>query len=177
MSQNSVDALHFPTVHGYTDVGAPSYRTEGCWLESTVPARWSGFELSIRTTSYGLGYSLGEVELPALGLHVRDIGLATPTMPVRYLLRLATTVRISWVDSWPAPVRAMVRSSVTAVLHQFASWFASCDFPIWHNRRHLEHPRLAEGEKALAAHRRWASQFYPPRRADADQVIRPAVRA
>lgn len=160
MAENSADMVHFAWVHGFTDV-AMSHQTNNCTMEFNLNARWRGMPLHIRLTSHGLGYVLGESEMPRFGVQVKTRAFATQTSPLQWTFRWSDIVRVARLDRFPAMLRKPAYALLIKLAHLWFIRVVSDDFPIWNNRCYVAHPKLTAGEGSMAAYRRWASQFYP----------------
>ena len=172
-SENSVDLGHFSELHGFRrpTILEPC-QTDGPLLTISYAARLdriprvvdrvrrmfgapeAGLSLHFKVRVHGLGWSLAEGEIAALGMRFRQFVLATPIDQDRIHLRIGTAVerRLPGVD-WV--LREFGFRSVAKEVER--------DRPIWENKRYLEHPVLAKGDGPIGAYRRWARQFYPQR--------------
>lgn len=164
-TENSVDLGHFAFVHGYR--GARLLRevvTDGPYLSTAyavqraVPGleRWFPdllFEFNFETHIHGLGYSLVQVRVPAVGLEARLWVLPTPIDAERLHLFLAASVK-AYRPRWPLTDLA-AWGLFNSFLHDTQQ-----DFPIWQNKKYVQPPALAEGDGPIGRYRQWASQFY-----------------
>ncbi len=182
-TENSVDFGHLSVVHGYSNVQMHGeLRLEGPVLMANYSmhhpfglVRGSGgvqaeFEVTVR----GLGFSMVEVVIPALGLETRNFVLATPRDAMDLELRIALSVKkIARSSKIPSLARkllspALVQKLLEAVLlrQAFAAYSNDVeqDFVIWKNKQFVARPALALGDGPIMKYRRWAEQFYPERR-------------
>jgi phenylpropionate dioxygenase-like ring-hydroxylating dioxygenase large terminal subunit len=172
-TENSVDVGHFSVVHGYTDVETlKEARVEGAYLNARYAMvrgkRFLGrtvraeFEIHV----HGLGYSFVEATVPAFGIALRQLVLATPIDGQQITLRLALSMRD---DLRPARIhpllgvlpRALVNPIVARQAFLGFTRDAEQDFVIWQHKRHVAPPVLAEGDGPVGRYRQWARQFYP----------------
>jgi len=170
-SENSVDTGHLSEVHGYTAVDTlrPA-RAEGPTLNAryTMTRRIGPGPLGLDLRSefevnlHGLGYSFVQVEAE-FGVRIRQFVLSTPTEPGHIDLRIACAFGVPRVaPSLRAldPGRLAGEAGNRFLIEAFARDVGQ-DFEIWHHKRYLHPPALAEGDGPVGLYRRWASQFYP----------------
>ena len=172
-TENSVDLGHFANVHGYRNsrmlrdavVDGP-YLSTAFAAEHPIPGGGE-LEFEFETEIAGLGYSLVNVAVPAVGLEARLWVLPTPIDDARLTLVLAASVRIPERPLRHRLLRALparlVYPLATRLVLTVLAHDAKQDFPIWENKRYLERPALAEGDGPIGLYRRWARQFYPSR--------------
>lgn len=163
--ENSADMKHFAYLHGFTDVAMRHEADRHC-LRFILTGCWHGVPLRISMTGHGLGYVLGETDVPRFGVRAITRTFATPTAPLKWMLRWTDVVRVSRLDALPLPLRSALYAVLIVPAHRWFVRVASADFPIWSNRRYLDQPRLMAGENNMAVLRRWMMQFYP------DQPVR-----
>lgn len=159
-AENATDLSHFVCVHGFTDV-AMTYETDRHRMVSILTARWHRVPIRIHMTSYGVGCTFGEAEIPRFGVRVRTRAFGTPTAPLKWTFRWSDILRISRVDALPAALRAPLYALLIRLAHHWFVYVVREDFPIWAHRCYVEHPKLMTGDEPLAAFRRWMRQFYP----------------
>ena len=177
------DQGHLRTVHGYDEVArtaafdtaGPALRTAYRFDNPTHPPRWlpaalrrrlqDGQEVRFDYCAWGLGYSVTDVEIPALGLGMRTFVNPAPVAPDRCdlwhgmaLRRIGDPGRISAALK-PLP-RGLVERLMQAVLRRGYLKDIHDDMRLWESLDPLARPALAPGDGPVAAHRRWAAQFY-----------------
>lgn len=160
--ENSIDTGHFPVIHGYTDISV------------LQPMRLDGHQMSVRyqiarriplplvdrasvasfeVRLHGLGCAHNHIEVPALGLRVRMLALATPTEVGRVDIRLA--VAVAEESRVPRVLLPMVHRGVErSIVHDFQQ-----DMAVWEHKRYVRPPLLVKGDGPIAAFRRWSEQF------------------
>lgn len=177
------DQGHLQTVHGYADVArtadfdtsGPSLRTAYRFDNPSHPPRWlpaalrkklqGGQEVRFDYCAWGLGYSVTDVEIPALGLGLRTFVNPTPVAPDRcqlwhgMALRRISDPGLVSTALKPLP-RGMVESLMQAVLRRGYLKDIHDDMRLWEHLAPVAKPALAPGDGPIAAHRRWAAQFY-----------------
>ncbi len=168
VSENSSDLGHFGPVHGYKSVEIlGDVAVEGHVLRSRYAVE-RGFDftglpipgstrLEFTAELHGLGYSVVHAEFPEIALYTWLLVLPTPVDAENVHLRVAAAMK-----PFPLPSRAM-RLVQKLVLESFAR-DVSDDIPLWSRKRYVARPQLAPGDGPIAAYRRYAEQFYPPRR-------------
>lgn len=165
-TENSVDLGHFTAVHGYTDVATVSpARVEGHHLSARYAMRRGvgvfarlGLRLRIEfeVHVYGLGFSVVNAHMKALGLRTRQLVLATPTDEGRIDLRIAMSVP----TPWRGPLGRTLAGALSRVLMVMYRNDVAQDFRVWEHKRYVARPALAEGDGPVGVYRRWARQFY-----------------
>jgi hypothetical protein len=168
-TENSVDVGHLAVVHGYGRVTELSpLETRGPYLtvrygfdRPTVAGRLP-VRVEITIHVHGLGYSLVETYLPALGVELRQFVLVTPVGEQRVTMRVAVSLR---PDAKRAMAGRLVRGlGARALAELILAGFSrdvQQDFEIWSHKRYVSPPVLAEGDGPIGAYRRWTRQFYP----------------
>jgi nitrite reductase/ring-hydroxylating ferredoxin subunit len=169
-TENSVDTGHFGAVHGFAAVETLHTGTDGPRL--TADYRFSRFvgkgrlgftqQVLIHVDVWGLGYSLVDVHVPALGLRTRQLVLPTPTSMDHLDLRIAIAAHDARSLRWVGPllpgfVTGLIARAVLSVYKDDVAQ----DFAIWENKRYVARPILARGDGPIMRYRRWAAQFYP----------------
>ena len=168
-TENSVDVGHLSVVHGYRAVTeVKPLETQGAYLtvrygfdrQTLGPLPRMRVEFTIH--AHGLGYSLVETEVPALGVQMRQFVLVTPIGERRVVMRIALALRAAPDHPWASRVvrGAVARGLAELLMLGFAA-DARQDHVIWSHKRYLSPPVLAEGDGPIGAYRRWARQFYP----------------
>lgn len=160
MVENTADMAHFPVLHGFTDT-TMTHRADGHRITFELSGHWKGARVRMCFTSYGLGYTEGESEVPGLGVRVKTLSFASPIVPLRWKFRWSDAVRISKLDALPGPLRRAVYATLSVPAHRWFAKVASADFGIWNHRQYVARPKLMAGEASIAALRRWSAQFYP----------------
>lgn len=165
-SENSVDLGHFEVVHSFEGarltrpVAVDGARlTIGYAVDYRVPGLGIRVPTAFDVLVHGLGYSLVDARLPSLGLHVRELVLATPVDAETIHLRIGSMVRRF---DLPIPGLARVLAEILVRL-QFLGYRREVeqDFRIWRHKTWIERPRLARGDGPIATYRRYCRQFYP----------------
>jgi phenylpropionate dioxygenase-like ring-hydroxylating dioxygenase large terminal subunit len=165
-TENSVDLGHFSFVHGYRRprmlgeavIDGPHLSTAFMvsrgipGLEKLLPQ--IDFDFQFETQIYGLGYSLVNVQVPAVGLRARLWVLPTAVDETHIDLRLACSVQ-------HLPAGRLATRLAGDILFQSFIHDTSQDFTIWENKRYTDPPALAPGDGPIGKYRQWAKQFYP----------------
>jgi hypothetical protein len=168
-TENSVDTGHFGVVHGFKDLEVLDTGADGPLLFADYRFRRFvgkgklGFssQVQIHVDVRGLGYSLVDVHLPALGLRTRQLVLPTPTEQDRIDLTIGIAAhdahRLRGVGPLlPASATGLLARAILAVYKDDVAQ----DFAIWENKRYVERPMLAQGDGPIRFYRKWAAQFY-----------------
>lgn len=161
-TENSIDYGHFTNVHNFPNAEMTRpVETDGPHLMSgyAITATLSAFGLSkvafplrFEVDVWGLGYSLVNLHIPALGLRGRFFVLPVPVDEEHIELRLGSR-------AWhPLPVLGRL---LRPVVHRQFCQEVEEDIPIWEKKVYLERPALAPGDGPVTEYRRWARQFYP----------------
>ncbi|MFO0758059.1 MAG: hypothetical protein U0359_16305 [Byssovorax sp.] len=168
-TENSVDTGHFGTVHGFTDLETLHTSAEGPLL--TADYRFRRFvgkgklgfhaQVEIHVEARGLGYSLVDVNVPALGMRTRQLVLPTPAEKDHIDLRIAIAAADARGLRFIGPLLPSFATGLVAraVLSVYKDDVAQ-DFAIWENKRYVPKPILARGDGPIMLYRKWASQFY-----------------
>ena len=175
-TENSVDLGHLRYVHGYGSVKRPERASvEGPRLESNFDFRRTQkiagvvkltFDVSARTSIFGLGYSFVEIREHSVGMDIRLWVLATPVDGTLIDLSLVSQVRRMrkpkrWVVGMgflPVGLRAPLMNKFMAA---FQRHDVRQDLIIWKNKRYLPRPRLCRSDGEVMTYRRYCAQFYP----------------
>ncbi len=171
-SENAVDLAHLAHVHRYAEVrlvepfttdgpvARASYemrRPLGLPLVRRLPGvRRAATRVRFDVTLVGLGVSVVDAVIPAVGVRTHQLVLATPTARGRVVMRLAMSVEHR------APTSRIVRLVEDLGARLALSGFVHDvrqDIPIWATQRHLERPAPAHGDGPIVPYRRWARQF------------------
>ena len=171
-SENSVDLAHLAGVHGYAGarmiepfradgaVARASYEMQrplGLPGSDAIPGlRRVTMLVRFDVTLYGLGVSIVEATIPAIGARTRQVVLSTPTEPGRIELRLG--MRVEHRSGGSAAVRAIERVGARVAMLGFAHDVRQ-DVPIWARQRYVARPGLTHGDGPIVPYRRWARQF------------------
>jgi phenylpropionate dioxygenase-like ring-hydroxylating dioxygenase large terminal subunit len=162
-SENSVDFGHFTEVHGFRTAWITrEVTTDGPVLRTSygVDRKLDFVGMPDRTVRaffdvevHGLGFSLVQGRVPAVGIDMRHLVLSTPVDGERVHLRLATAIG------------KLGSRVITRLAHQavaFALYHeVTRDAPVWESKLYVERPALAKGDGPIGVYRRWARQFYP----------------
>ena len=175
-TENSVDLAHLRYVHGYDSVTRVGrFEVDGARLESNFDferkRQIAGlatltFDVSAKTTIFGLGYSFVEIREKSVGMDSRLWVLATPVDGTSVDLTLVSQAKeIRSPRRWvlglgflPVALRAPVMN-----------WFLSSqqygdvkqDLVIWENKRYEPRPRLCRSDGEIMPYRYYCAQFYP----------------
>ena len=161
-TENSIDYGHFTSVHNFpaAEMTRP-VETDGPHLMSgyaitatlgAIGLNRVGVRAEFAVDVWGLGYSLVNLRVPALGLRGRLFVLPVPVDDEHIELRLASRGL--------HPVPGLGPLLHTIVHRQFCREVEE-DIPIWEKKVYLERPALAPGDGPVTEYRRWARQFYP----------------
>lgn len=163
-TENSVDVAHFSLVHGYTDVAVerdaeidgPSLRARYSFTRGAgvLGVDLTTFRAIIDVLALGLGYSFVENHVPVIGLHTRQLVLATPTEAGRLTLRIGGSIRIGPLGGAAALVARDLMMTGFAL-------DVSRDLEIWQTKRYLARPCVVSGDGPIRRYRVWCRQFYP----------------
>ncbi|GGA35814.1 Rieske 2Fe-2S domain-containing protein [Dyella nitratireducens] len=157
--ENTADATHFMQVHHLTDV-AMSHEIRQHQMEVNLTASWFGWQIKVRMINYGVGCAYAESELPAWGLFMKSYSFGTPIAPLKWTYTLLDSTHVRWLDALPRVLRWPPQALVGALMHWLTVKEIRKDFRIWNHRRHVNDPKLMQGEMHIAAFRRWMMQFY-----------------
>jgi nitrite reductase/ring-hydroxylating ferredoxin subunit len=172
VTENSVDLIHFSTVHGYERVEMlRPLAAEGPVLDShyaiTRPKAFAGrsVRVEIDVEARGLGYSTVLATVPSVGARARLFVLPRPLGRRRIELRVAMQLHRDVDPSAVHPVlrfvpRALYRAIVGEFTFRGFTSDVSQDFAIWKHKRFVRPPALAAGDGPIGPYRRWARQFY-----------------
>ncbi len=175
-TENSVDLGHLRYVHGYDNVGrVGKLKVDGHRLESDFDfsrsRRIAGFatvkfQVSARTSIYGLGYSFVEVREHSIGMDLRLWVLAAPVDGTLIDVTLVSQVReIRGPKRWFAGLGFLPPGLRAPVMN----WFTASqqvddvmqDLVIWENKRYEPRPRLCRSDGEIMPFRYYCAQFYP----------------
>ena len=170
--ENFFDYGHLQPLHGVEFLGeAAPPREDGqiYHLASTINRRLplvGERQHSISAAVIGLGGIFVVMDLSQYGIHSVNWVLATPIAPWRVRVYLAVSSHVTWGRNSPALVRARVSGgaarAVSAGMLQGLAQDVRRDFPIWHQKTYLKHPKLSRADGLIGTYRKWARQFYPP---------------
>jgi len=175
-TENSVDFGHFAVVHGYSDTDTlKPLKLDGPYLTAQYqlgrtnpflgrfgPKLKASFEVHV----WGLGYSLVEVEVPAMGMRLRHYVLPTPTDGTNIELRVGVAIHRLESANKILPglgllPEAFLRELIgRTTIKEYASDVHD-DFDVWKNKVYVHPPLLAQGDGPITKYRRWCRQFYP----------------
>jgi hypothetical protein len=173
-TENGVDLGHLGIVHGYQDVEVEEpLQIDGPRLrvgyaasrDASTFARRGTIRAKFEIQVHGLGCSVVDARVPALGLRSRHFVYATPIDGDRIELRAA--MRLGRLEA-PGRVTPLLRllprrvaetvvarATFAGFLHDLAQ-----DFRIWEHKRYVDPPALAPGDGPVGPYRSWARQFY-----------------
>lgn len=174
-TENSVDLGHFAAVHGYADleVLAPAV-TDGPHLHTRyafsrrpplAPTR-ARMRVVIDVNVWGLGYSLVETRVEALGVRARNWVLPVPTAADRTTLRVGLASTLDVTHAAARVAARLARPLLHALMWRGYRHDVAQDFAIWQHKAYIERPPLADGDGPIAVYRKWCQQFYGGARAD-----------
>ena len=170
--ENSFDYGHIQPLHGVEFLGELSPpREDGQLYHIEIKINRKLPLLGTRqhnasATVIGLGGISVVVNLPEFGIYSVNWVLATPIAPWRIRLYLAVSAHVTWGRNSPALVRTPVSNgaarAVSAGILKALEQDIRRDFPMWHHKRYVEHPKLSRTDGLIGTFRKWASQFYAP---------------
>lgn len=153
-------------VHHLSDVEM-SYDIKDRCMEIRLAGLSSGLQARIRLSIYGMGCVCADSESTALGLLLRSWSFGTPTTPSTWTYTVVDRVHLKRFDNFPAVLSRPLYAVIATFMHWWTVKVLRDDFAIWSHRRNIRHPKLMEGEAAIAAFRRWMMRFYQD---ECDQV-------
>jgi nitrite reductase/ring-hydroxylating ferredoxin subunit len=172
VAENGVDYGHFAAVHRYSRLADPYFAIDGATLHTRfgfdrqnpfVPAL-GAVSAVFDTVICGLGYSVTDLRVEALGVHYKLFLLASQIDDERFEFTIGATSEglPAWTRRGPLallPLRkiddVVVRFMLGTIVHDVLQ-----DEPIWAHRRRVERPDLVPGDGPIAKFRAWARQFY-----------------
>jgi hypothetical protein len=110
-------------------------------------------------TLHGLGVSVVEATIPAIGARTRQLVLSTPTE--RGCIELRLGMRVEHRRPGSAAMRAVERVGARVAMLGYVHDVRQ-DVPIWARQRYLDRPGVARGDGPIVPYRRWAQQFLVP---------------
>ncbi len=163
--ENFIDHRHVVELHGvdFLDiVTAPA--GDGPFYSLTVrvgrslPFFSTVQDIGIRY--FGLGAALMTIDVPRCRLRAAQWVLVTPVGPgrIRYCLA-ASAVLDPLLRIPPGPRRALERA-VAFGMNRWSFQDSRADWPVFHHKAYLPHPRLNSEDGPIGAYRHWARQFY-----------------
>ena len=174
-TENAVDLAHLRYVHGYDNVEpVQEMSVDGPYLEarfnfkrSRTIARVAAltFDVSARTSVYGLGYSFVEIYERSIGMDARLWVLATPIDGSLIDLTLVSQVHeigspsrlFAGLGFLPVKLRAPVMNKFIASQQKED---VLQDVVIWSNKQYRSRPRLSRSDGKIMPFRRYCAQFY-----------------
>ena len=173
-TENSVDVGHFNWIHGYEQVDQDE---EPCAENEVLKLRYSftrngkefgkrgNIRVHIKVDVYGLGYSVVDSRVPAIGLHAKNFVLPTPVKDDQIKLTIGLAFK-PWEN--PSLLHPLAVLVPRPILHRIIDSIGmkaykkdvSDDFKIWKNKVYIEKPALAKGDGPIPLYRKWAKQFY-----------------
>ena len=187
-TENSVDLGHLRYVHGFDNVDrVERMTTDGPLLVSNFDfktvrriSRFATltFEVSARTSIFGLGYSFVDIRERSIGMDMRMWVLSTPVDGTLIDMSLVSQVReirkpkrrIVGLGLLPTALRAPLMNKFMS-LQQFQD--VKADVVIWSRKRYEPRPRLCRSDGEIMPFRAYCAQFYPDPRDSAS--LRPAA--
>ena len=174
-TENVVDIAHLRYVHGYgaveriepVTVDGPLLLSSWNFESVRKVAGFAKlvFDLTARTSIYGLGYSYVDVREHSIGLDLRLWVLATPVDGTLIDMSLATQVReirhpkrrIAGLGFLPVKLRAPIMNRFMArqQVHDVEQ-----DVVIWSRKRYVSPPRLNRSDGEVTMFRAYCAQFY-----------------
>lgn len=174
-SENSVDLGHLRTVHGYSAIDVQEPATiDGPLLATSYvmtrptqvgPLRLRPLSVLFAVRVWGLGVSMVEVDVPAVGVRARALVLSTSTGPGRITLRIGVSVPEghselpAGLDRLPRPVARAASHALQAAMLAGMAHDVRQDLPHWSTKSHVPRPVVARGDGPLRLYRRWSQQF------------------
>ena len=175
-TENSVDLTHLRYVHGYDNVSrAEKAVVEGPLLLSNFDFRRTRsiagvanltFDVSAKTSVYGLGYSYVEIREHSIGLDMRLWVLATPVDGTLIDLTLVSQVReIRRPKRWVAGLGFLPVGLRAPIINRFMASQQRRDVlqdvVIWSHKQYKRRPRLSRSDTEIMTFRAYCAQFYP----------------
>ena len=175
-TENSVDLGHLRYVHGYGSVSRVGQMSvDGRRLISDFDFKRTRrickvanftFDVSARTTIFGLGYSFVEIREHSIGMDARLWVMATPVDGKHIDMSLASQVkeignpkrRMAGLGFLPVRLRAPIMNVIMAVQQDKD---VQQDVVIWANKKYCSRPRLCRSDGEIIPYRRYCAQFYP----------------
>ena len=175
-TENSVDLGHLNYVHGYDNVArVERLSIEGHRLMSNFDFRRTQkiagianliFNVTARTSIFGLGYSFVEIREHSVGMDARLWVLATPVDGTLIDMTLVSQVReIRKPKRWvvglgflPTRLRAPIMNKFIALQQRHD---VQQDVVIWSRARYRSRPRLCRSDGEIMPYRAYCAQFYP----------------
>jgi len=153
--ENSADATHFPSVHGFADLPRPELSFEGSLFRSTtrfrVPRRGGDLvESTLDVQWYGLGIG---VTRTTGTLDFLFLGTNTPIDDERLDVRFSFAVRR---DQGASTSEGVGRAAIEESVRQLEQ-----DIPIWEHKCYRARPLLSDADGPIGRFREWARQFDP----------------
>lgn len=162
--ENAVDVGHIGPIHSYRNVRVRTpMEVEGPKMTIGPSAQrmfpvLGPVDVVFDVEAHGLGYIWVTATIPRLRAAALFQAMATPIDPSHIDLRFSVSIRLG--ARHPGAVRLFASRLLTVALARAFWRDLSLDFPIWENKRLVEHPRLAKGDGPIIPFRRWAKQFY-----------------
>ena len=118
--------------------------------------------VDITIHAHGLGYSVVDTEVRALGVQMRQFVLVTPIDERQIVMRIALCLRPAPDHPWAGRlIRGLAARALAELIMAGFAADVRQDHRIWSHKRYLSPPVLAEGDGPIGVYRRWARQFYP----------------
>lgn len=173
-TENSVDAAHLITIHGYDTVTETSpLTTDGPYMTGSYkmlrgsrgPFKKLGLEIDFRVDVWGLGYSLVDISNEKFGLNFRLLTLSTPSDGEHIDLHIALRTKIEPLSRFHPALQLAPMGLLTKIALEFGKRAymhdIQQDFHIWQNKVYQPRPQLARNDGPVLQFRRYCRQFYP----------------
>ncbi|MEU1673650.1 hypothetical protein ABZ752_16665 [Streptomyces roseifaciens] len=162
--ENFIDHRHIIELHGvdFLDVLTEA-KADGPFFSVTYRVGRSlpfcSTVQDIRVQFIGLGAALMTIELPRYHLTAAQWLLVTPVGPgrIRYWGAASATVAPSF--RLPSLPRHGIERLVGFGMNRWSLRDSRADWPIYHHKAYLPHPRLNSEDGPIGAFRHWARQF------------------
>lgn len=168
IAENGIDRLHLVRVHQFADAQVSAFRAAGPRLTYEITTHASRQWLHFRNTYCGLGYMIGEIDVPTLRVQLKVLSCPVPTAPLEWRARVLNFIHVDALDRWPGPLRRGLQDTLVLALRVWFRYQIGNDIKIWNHRRYNHEARLVPGDGPIMAFRRWAAQFYPTHESVAD---------
>lgn len=169
-SENSVDFGHLRAIHRYQSLEVLSpMRTDGAYLTAryamvremaTLGVPGASMRTAFTVHVHGLGYSIVDVDIPALGVRTQQLVLCTPLDGDTVDLRIGMRWRHDGLSRWPTWLRNLMHRAVLPRIVRAYAHDVAQDVDVWENKVYVHPPQLAKGDGPIVAYRKWAEQFY-----------------
>ncbi|MFC5719935.1 Rieske 2Fe-2S domain-containing protein [Streptomyces gamaensis] len=111
----------------------------------------------------GMGAGLLTIAMDRPRLRAAQWVFATPVAPGRLHYTMAANAVTGTPPHHPAALhRPLLDHAVGLGMNRWNLHAARADFPVFHHKTYLPHPRLNDEDGPIGAYRRWARQFHAP---------------